>query len=199
MAKIYIGGNTINISRENTKMGKVSSFSLVPGLTCPAGVPCIKDCYACRMCRLYKDTLNTYRENTRAVLILPQERIVRALASYINGKNLKVFRWNVAGDFIIPKYWDIAVRVAEECPNTQFLAFTKVYATEKRYRPKNFALVLSVWQDYKPRKGTTTPLAYYDDGTYPIPKEAKECSGKCDECFKCFYMKPGTSVVFKKH
>lgn len=198
--RIHINDNyCISISEGNNKMGKVPSFSVLPGITCHPGVPCFKDCYARKMCSR-RDTIATaYRNNTEAVKNCSGKDIAEIISAYIKMKRVKFFRFNVSGDFNLPGYWEIAVRVAKMNPETKFMAFTKCYEFQSRKRPGNFNLILSAWHDYQPGKNPKCGIAYFDDGTYPIPENAVPCSGHCDECFKCYDLRKGDAVVFKKH
>jgi hypothetical protein len=197
--KIDMGnGYAINISTKNNKMGKVYSFSLLPIVTCAMGIPCYRNCYAVKLSRLRTTVRNSWKENTEAIRNLPPKEVIDTLVGYISWTRCRYFRWNVSGDFNIRNYWDITAAVAEQCPETKFLAFTKCYWTAEKPRPENYNLVLSVWKEYKPRK-ITTGLAYYNDGTYPIPSNAKECLGNCEKCGKCFNLKAGEAVYFNKH
>lgn len=200
LMKIYVDeSNAVSISEGNVKMGKVPSFSVLPGVTCPVGVPCLRDCYARKMCRRRDSTATAYRNNLNAVKNCSGKKIAEIISAYIRRKNVKFFRFNVSGDFNLPGYWEIAVKVAKSCPETKFLAFTKCYELQKRVRPENFTLVLSAWNEYNPGKNPKCGVAYMNDGTSHIPDEAVPCTGKCAECFFCFLLRKGEAVVFKKH
>lgn len=48
------------------------------------------------------------------------EKIIEKLIQYITLYNVKLFRWNVSGDFNIDKYFDITLEVAKQCPGCNF-------------------------------------------------------------------------------
>lgn len=200
--KIFREGHIINISSGNCKMGRVFSFSLPAVVTCAKGVPCGKDCYACKFRESAK---RCYRENLDAVKSLPTNVVINTISDYIHAKGVRLFRWNVSGDFasegvFTPIYWRIACEVAKRCPGTLFLAFTKVFACFEQERPANFNLVASVWNDYAPEDGVDNkPSAHFCDGTRDMPSHAVECSGECETCMLCFGLRPGEAVYFVKH
>jgi hypothetical protein len=198
--KIIIDSNhSLSISEGNAKMGKVPSFSVTPLRTCPAGIPCAGLCYARRMAERRDNTANAYRNNTESILHRPND-VVRILTSYIRMRNLKYFRFNVAGDFNLRGYFSLACKVARECPETQFLAFTKDYRIQELRKPHNINIVLSVWKDYAP-ENPKYGLAYFDDSTPEcnVPETGFVCPGNCKSCLYCFTMKKNQAVIFKKH
>lgn len=199
--KIELGnGYALSFSEQNSKMGKINSFSVPPITTCWWGVPCVKDCYAVKYYNLHKRTENAYKSNMEAVLNVPIEELAKTFTGYINLMNVKYFRWNVSGDFNLPNYWRLTCLVAEQNPECNFMAFTKMYHLREMPRPSNFNLVLSIWKDYMPPViDNRTGYAYFNDGTYPIPEDAVECDGKCDICHKCFFLTNGKKVYFNKH
>lgn len=197
--KLSVGDSIVNISEGNMKMGKVSSFSVMPGKTCAKGVPCKGECYALRMFN-YRPTLRkTWEQNTCALIFEDPQEIAEVIAAYINGSQVRYFRWNVGGDFNLKGYFEMTLKVAELCPGTKFLAFTKCFEYRLRKRPKNYSLILSFWKDFKIKTTSQCGIAYFDDGTYPIPSDAVPCEGNCEECGYCFNAKRGSKIVFKKH
>lgn len=197
-------GHEIIVSTGNSKMGKVYSFSVSPVITCGANVPCKKDCYACKLCRIYPTVRNSYAVNLDAINNAPADLIVSAIVDIIKRRNIKLFRFNVSGDFGLngsfnKRYFDLACKVAANCPETHFLAFTKIYDAFEVERPANFNLVASVWNEYAPKNIEDKPTAHYCDGSRPMPGDAVECGGNCEKCGKCFFLCRGEKVFFKKH
>lgn len=191
--------HAVSISEGNVKMGTIPSFSVTPLRTCPKGIPCKNLCYARRMEKRMDNTARAYRNNTESVLYRPND-VVRILTYYIKVKNLKHFRFNVAGDFNIYGYWEVVTRIAKACRNCKFLVFTKMYSVQEYRKPKNLNIVLSVWKEYKP-KNAKYGLAYFDDGSKEcgVPETGFVCPGNCETCLYCFTMKKGEAVIFKKH
>jgi hypothetical protein len=201
--KIQINKNTMNISVGNIKMGNVHSVSVLPYFTCDPEAPCKKECYAGKIMRLRPAVQKTWEENTKTIMEENPQEIINGIVQYIKNNDVKLFRWNVGGDFRLNGYFEITLEVARRCPETLFLAFTKCYEKSIYRRTKNYSLVLSVWHNYMPtwKSAENAGLAYYDDGNpcFPIPTDAKECTGDCENCMACFNMKAGEKVYFKKH
>lgn len=200
MVRIRINNVTdIIISEGNSKMGKVYSFSVSPIVTCDPYAPCHKECYACKLAILRPTVRESWEENTNAVKTCLRA-VEKAIIRYIRDNDVKLFRWNVAGDFYIEGYYKMTLRIAKACPGTQFLAFTKAYEYRIYKRPSNYSLVMSIWGYHGSYiKDCSVGYAYFDNGTYPIPSDAKECMGDCENCLYCFNMKKGERVFFKKH
>lgn len=199
--RIPVGKHSLYISEGNSKMGNVYSISTLPVLTCNPNVPCSSEgCYAIKLYKRFKVVSNTWEENTNTILEENVDTIVSAIVSAINLYNIKLFRWNVGGDFHLKNYFEIAIKVAEQCPSCKFLAFTKCYNLIDTIRPSNFNLIVSVWKDYGSNiNSPNVGYAYYNDGTCSIPLDAVECSGMCDKCMKCFDLRPNQKVYFNKH
>lgn len=195
-------GIPFSLSEGNKKIGMVCNFSVVPGPSCPADIPCYRQCYAAKMANLKGNPAwigikKAWSMNTAAVLDDPAG-IAAALADTIG---TQLFRWNIGGDFGLPGYWQLACRAAELRPDVHFFAYTKFFDLFKLDRPKNFNLILSVWGNYRPAlPDSEFPAAYFKDGNkYQIPDHAFSCPGNCAVCKKCAYMRPGEAVYFEKH
>lgn len=188
----------ISISEKNSKMGLIPSFSVSPILTCNKNIPCKKDCYARKLEKLRPSVRNAWAMNSSAILDEENHQtIIQVISEYIQRKGIKNFRWNVAGDFGIDGYFEIASRVAEANQNCKFLAFTKFFNLKSAH--DNFKVIYSCWGDYLP-EDTENPRAYFDDGSITnIPQSAQECDGNCEACAKCWDLGRGQSVKFKKH
>ena len=101
------------------------------------------------------------------------------------------------------------VAVAQACPKTRFLCFTKQYATVVVHRrlckpwAPNLNIVVSAWPGLPiPVELRSFPTAWMRDRKNPdprIPADAVECDGGCDTCGLCWMLEPGRSVVFDKH
>ena len=154
-----------------------------------------------------KDSLannyNLYLQNPTGYFAEIKHAINNGLVSYA------YFRWHAAGDFVDRAYFEGVVQVAEELPNTSFLAFTKKFEIVNEFihnggtLPKNLHIVFSAWGDeFKIENPYSFPVAYVrfkNSENKSVPCHAEECSGDCTNCLKCWNVKSGEAVVFNKH
>ena len=186
-------------------MGEVGSFSTLPIVTCDKNAPCYKECYAQRMCKFRKSVHDAWEVNTEMVKEGRFQEIWSDVVEYVRFRHAKMFRWFVGGDIWVPEMLDTMISVAEECPETEFMAFTKCYDVVDEFRteiPSNLHIVLSVWNDYRPSEELMKrfPVCYYDDGSRDdIPVHARVCLGGCESCQECWRMKAGEAVRIIKH
>lgn len=208
--------NTVNnkavstfISTSISKLGaNIPSINLPPVLTCNPNAPCFKGCYARKghFCfdsvkQRYLDNLYFYKENPK-----------QYFEDVVNATRLSLYaRWHSSGDIVDEKYLEGMCKVARKNKNTQYLAFTKQFPIVNKYVadghriPKNLHIVYSCWKNWIPDNPYNFPTTWVyfpndkDDTNKLIPKKAKPCDGKCDMCQKCWNLKKGESVVFKKH
>ena len=102
--------------------------------------------------------------------------------------------------------------VARKNKNVQYLAFTKQFRIVNKFVadghkiPKNLHIVYSCWKNWVPGNPYNFPTTWVyfpnkKEGVYNelIPTKAVPCSGKCYACQKCWELKKGESVVFRKH
>jgi hypothetical protein len=128
------------------------------------------------------------------------------LIAWITENKPRFFRVHSSGDFFSVAYAEMWVRIAEACPNTRFLAFTKQFSIVRKVdfqSVANFELVLSGWT------GVEIPedlrqiyhCAWCDDGIETrIPENAIECPGNCDSCGMCWRLSQlKLDTYFHKH
>ena len=187
----------------------VLTASFPIGETCRQNAPCYRDCYARRghmALKSYRDkmqkNLNIYQENPDVYYNLIHAELI--LVPY------KYFRWFVSGDMPDEKFFSqIAVRLAEEHKDTQFLMFTKKYeyvnafVSEGNSIPSNLNVVFSCWGNFMPKNPYNLPTSHVRfkkaELNSHIPANATECAGKCYQCMECWTLKRGESVAFNKH
>jgi hypothetical protein len=196
----------ISISPGNSKMGAIPSVSLPPVVTCPAGAPCVKKCYANKLCRIYPSVKKAYQNNLD---ILGEdwngywEQVRNAI------KTTRFFRFHVAGDIPNAGYFKEMVISARQNPHTEILAFTKQYNIVNNYidimgdLPKNLHIIFSEWEGITvPNKYNLPTSAVIFKGTLPNP-EYKICGGNCSECacqgVGCWELKKGETIAFYEH
>ena len=199
----------LKVSHSNSKLGdNIPSVNLQPCRSCRPDAPCAKLCYGKHGRFVFPNVQNTLNNNSDLWDQNPEAFEVQAVAAAFTAK---FFRWHSTGDIVSPAYFEMMVRVAKKCKDTQFLCFTKQYEIVNEYMksrklPKNLHVVLSAWGNWIPENPNNLPMAYirFKNGvTTHIPETAFECSGFCGKCVQsekhCWNMKRGESVVFNQH
>ena len=157
-----------SFSEGNHKMGRVGSFSVMPGITCAHCEECYKDCYSRKMIAYRKTVRQAYEDNTKALMIDHRyDEFVKAACMFIDYNEYKLFRLNVSGDFFSFDYLNACCEIAKRNPDVKFLAFTKQYeivgeALELGLIPSNFNIVFSAWNTLIPENKDSVAVAYFD-------------------------------------
>ena len=195
-----------HISERTTKMGNILSFSTLPYRMCRQDLPCYKDCYAAKICRLRKTVAKAWGDNTAMLEAGKYDEVASDIVDAIAFRHAKLFRWFVGGDIHDDEAMNMIIRVANSCPETEFMAFTKCYdIVEAHYDdiPENLNIVLSAWKELQPtdEQKQLFPVCYFDDGTpeCQIPEGTTICGGDCEHCQLCFHMKGGEGVCIRRH
>lgn len=191
----------VTISRSNSKLGRIVNVSLSPIKGCVPGVPCTRECYACKAYRLYPMTRWAWDKN----LILAQNyrgAFFTDIRNFLATEHTDVslFRWHTSGDILDQDYLNNMVAIARDFPTVRFLTFTKNHGLDYSELPSNFTVIFSMWVNW----GNTElniPRAWYQNGHETrVPDTAMECYGKCDECGICWHLNEvKRDVVFHKH
>lgn len=202
----------IHISKTNSKLGGfIPSINLPAGITCRADAPCQKGCYAKKGNFIYKTTKKSHLNNLEIYKQNPDDYF-NQIINELNNTDItyKFFRWHASGDIVNLEYLKGIIRVAEACPQTKFLCFTKKFMLVNMYLelnpniPENLHIVFSAWdKDFKVNNPHNLPVAYVsfkNSSKNPeIPEYAIPCIGKCYECKSCWSLIKGQSVVFNQH
>lgn len=202
----------MKISITNSKLGgKIPSINLPPLITCIKDAPCSKLCYARKGNWNYENVKKSHRNNLEH-FNKDAKDFFDNIISYLNDDDVvfKFFRWHSSGDIVNLSYLIGMVRVAKECPQTKFLAFTKKFDLVNSYLsiygelPKNLKIVYSAWnRDFKVENPYNLPVTYVsfknEKENPQIPEFSIPCVGKCYECKACWSLERGQSVVFKQH
>lgn len=187
-------------------MGAIPSVSLPPITTCAAGCTCAKKCYAAKLCRIYPSVRKAYENNLAIYLSNPDEyfRQVKAAATMS-----RYFRWHVSGDIIDGAYFAEMVRIAQELPGTEFLAFTKQYDIVNAYidengpLPENLHVIFSAWPGMPMNNPHNLPVAQVIFKGQEPADDWKVCGGNCTECacrgVGCWELKNGETIAFYEH
>jgi hypothetical protein len=194
---------TVSISAANSKMGAVSSVSLLPYITCPFKCP---ECYAAKLAALRPAVCNAYARNT-ALAIEDISEYMRQVENAARG--VRFFRWHVSGDILGGVYFLYMVDIAERLEHTDFLCFTKQYSVVNNYvaengmPPKNLHVIFSAWDGVEMPNPYNFPVArVVRPGEDPSP-EWFTCGGNCFDCacrgVGCWQLKPGETIAFNLH
>ena len=190
-----------HISDSNSKLGKIPNISLRPGSDCGNSDPCIKNCYAVKIYRMYPNVRNAWSDNSTIARENPSQYFAD-IADYLETKRPKFFRWHVSGDILNQDYFGEMVALAIRFPETRFLAFTKMHMLDFSSAPVNLSVVVSMWPGLPvPENQAHMPKAWMQNGAENrVPESAIECPGICDVCGMCWDLgKLGRDVVFNKH
>ena len=198
----------VTISPHNSKMGSIPSASTPAGVSCPSGILCYLDCYARKMAHngpRAKGIAASYAKNWQIWLDDPEDYFQQiAEAAW----NARFFRWHVSGDIPTADYLRGMTKVAQECPDTLFLAFTKAYSIVNDLAdmiPENLRIVFSRWPGMPCNNPHRFPEAHVDfhNGACEAPETAYHCPGYCADCNRacsgCWHLKRGAAVVIDKH
>lgn len=198
--------NQISISHGNSKMGAIPSVSLPACITCNPSAPCFKKCYAAKLERIYKNTRNAYARNLDILETEPAHYWLQVKAAAMCTRH---FRYHVSGDIPNGHYLKMMVQIAQELPNTVFLAFTKQYPIVNDYLndggtiPENLKIIFSNWGAWKCENPHGLPMSeVIFRGSEPAPGW-KICGGNCAGCacrgVGCWELKNGETIAFYEH
>jgi hypothetical protein len=172
-------------------------FNLPAKLTCPGSTEfCRSKCYACKAERIWPAVLPYRTRNFEASksssfvndICIELEKIQSSK------KATKFFRLHESGDFYSQAYLDKWSAIAKIFPSVKFLAFTKSFHLDFSRIPANLKIVYSVMQD------TSVPVPEGPKAYAGLTVEGSfECVGHCDNCVKCWSLKPSKSVYFSIH
>jgi hypothetical protein len=197
---LYTTKDPIVISEGNQKIGKIPNVSLPPVLSCVKGVPCASEnlCYSLKAWRAYPNVRDARLHNWRVWLTRPHKYFGN-ISEFITKNNPQYFRFHVDGDIPDEQYFNRMIMLAEDYPNTKFLAFTKRYELPIHKSPSNLTILPSAWPGYNIPEFKR--IAWMDDGREDRYEHARfECNKGCDECYACWHIyEIGKDVIFKKH
>lgn len=187
----------VHIARGNSKLGEIPNISLTPGLSCAPGIPCVRDCYAQKAYRMYTHVRTAWDENFILARNYPRV-FITGIQHFLKVRQPRVFRWHVAGDILDQQYLNLMYDLARRHPRTKFLAFTKRHELDFSNKPKNMVIFKSMWPGFG-HVDDNMPRAWMQDGSETrIPRGARVCHGRCDQCFAC-WSRTAHDVVLVKH
>ena len=202
----------IHISGGNMKLGAIMNISLPPVTTCHNCSSCKHYCYAVRSYNRLPDTAAAWNENYLLFITNP-EKYFNDISYAV--RTQRFFRWHVSGDIVNQEYFLGMIRVANENPKTEFLAFTKAYQIVNAaidagaVIPANLHLLFSAAPGVdmpNPHKIPECHINFADPAlnTYCGGAEfVYHCTGNCTECAingcGCFFLKPGDVTIIDQH
>jgi len=187
----------LTISKGNTKLGKIPNISLAPIYSCP-DAPCHEFCYAVKTAERWPIVDQVWKANLDFYLKEPY-KFFDEVRAWLTVFSPKKFRWHVAGDIPSRAYLFGMMKTAEYFPKTKFMCFTKRYdmVSKCSHIPGNLSIILSAWPGH-PLKNPCNrfPVAYIKGD--PRAENYIECSGRCDACGDCFYLRRKKKNVLLK-
>lgn len=201
------------ISLSNSKLGGFIPTVNLPTSVCDKKLPCQNGCYAKKGNWLYSNVKKSVANNLK-MFLENKETFKSDIVNFLNNGLIvyKYFRWFSSGDIVNYSFLKMMVEIANECPQTQFLCFTKKFSIVNSYlslgyeMPKNLHIVFSGWDKTfsfdNPFNLPTTYLHHKKKSDLHLNimvENAYSCSGKCEKCLKCWNLEKGESVIFKKH
>lgn len=201
----------VNVSAgTNSKLGRlIWSINLPAGKTCNPYAPCRIICYAMKGRYVFENVRAPREEN---LLLWKTDPGAYEEGCNLAAQKVEFIRFHDSGDIPDPEYLQMMVRVAENNPNTRFLAFTKQYSFVNDFLanggiiPENLNIVFSVWDGWECQNPFNLPTAHVRlkaGNQFPIPGDAHECPKFCGACVygekSCWSLTRGESVVFNQH
>ena len=184
----------------NSKLGGViPQINLPAGITCRPDAPCFKGCYALKGNFLFANVRKSHIDNLEMYNTNPDEYFEEVQEKT---KFSTYVRYFSSGDIPDNFYFAKMVEVAKINKNTKYLVFTKKGYIVNQYLnnggkiPSNLRIIFSSWYDWKQDNPYNFPISnILEDGD----NKGFICPGKCNECLKCWHLKKGEQVLFKKH
>lgn len=202
----------VTISLTNAKLGgAIPCINLPVDTSCRKDAPCQKGCYAKKYNWTYPKVKISLANNFQAFKE-DSESFFNQIIDFLNNGDLifKYFRWHSSGDIVDYRYLKGMVKVAESCPATKFLCFTKKFQLVNSYLalghkiPSNLKIVFSGWdKEFKvdnPYNLPTTIVKFRNEAKNgQIQANAIECTSDCSKCKSCWGLENGEQVFFHQH
>ena len=209
--RIQAGENVhVVLQQGNSKTGKnCRTTSFIPIADCYNCGECMYDCYDLRNDCRFEPVKNDRARNSAIHKLNPAE-YWKQVEECIKEDFVQELRINVGGDLNYEDFCYIK-QMAERCPRTDILFFTKTYDDINRFLdennfPSNVKPIISRWCGVECNNKHNLPESHvlYDDGKTTAPEYgAYYCGGNCSNCHwngeGCWTLKNGESVIFKAH
>ena len=193
------------LSRGNSKVGRVWTFSLPSFVTCPgASAWCRKHCYAVRFEQLRPNCRRAYGRNL-ALSLEPDRFAQRVLASL--PEDARLVRVHVGGDYYSREYTQNWLDICAARPDVCFWGYTRSWSVatlrltlEQLRAQPNVNLFASTDVDM-PMPPSNWRAAFIETDPRASGLLCRHQQGQVDSCLECGYcFREGTgNVVFKVH
>lgn len=207
----------IVISKGNSKVGNIPSFSLPALTTCPGKSDwCSSNCYANKISRIYTNVRNSYTNNFESAEDTDFTSLMDTEIKKLSKKKINTFRIHVSGDMYSNEYIDKWISLIKANPSMTFYSYTRSWResslldklTELK-NLNNMTLFASVDNDLQasiPMLKKEWRIAYAADTMPTSPTEkyvfCPEQAGKkdsCEQCTLCFNINTSVNIYFETH
>lgn len=196
----------------NNKLKNIKGFNFSPATNCPsacAGTCQLKNkglCYACNgeaQASSNKTAagdfkLNGYESNFLSALIIDKISadpiLFKKFIQYIKDYNLKVIRFNKAGDFKTLHDINFIIKLAKKLPDVKIYGYTARYDIIGPDLIKKINTIKNLYINGSGFKVTNIFKVTNDIKLYHNNK--LKCIGNCSACLKCFNLKGRTIYCF---
>ena len=213
-------GLKVVISKSNSKLGKIPSFSMSAGVTCLESAWCKDKCYAKKLERIFPNVKKSYETN----YVASQDKdFVTTMNSEISKSKATTWRLHVSGDVYNIQYLYNWINIIKTNPTVSFYTYTHSW-TNKDMLPHleilknlpNMTLFISVDESNRElakELDNTWRLAFAGNDQIPAlktefstnfiqcPQQVKKgitCE-KCKYCFNSKLANTTSSVLFQTH
>ena len=193
----------LKISNGNTKLGKIPSISMPPGLSCIDCAPCLTEgCYAMKAFRQYPAVRKAWTSNFE-FWTNDSDKFFDEFNTWLKKNKPERFRLFVGGDLPDEKFLEEMILMTRLHPDTSFLVYTKRYEYDYSGKPDNLQVVLSTWPGVPLPTNTDLPWAWLEEDarrrkSYPHFVCPGGCSDTCN--FSCWdKLDSKTHVAFPRH
>lgn len=187
----------VHIVSGNEKIGTAMNVSLRPGKDCGNCSGCARDCYDRKFYRMYPNVRHARDENA----VLAREHrgeYFTQIETEVETRCPEYFRWHVGGDILDQDYLDQMITLAEDNPDTRFLAYTKMYWLDFGGLPENLVVMFSGWPGM-PMGRTRRPVFRVLEDEAEVPADAFQCPGECGDCRACWHAVDGEVIYHVIH
>ena len=203
----------ITISKGNTKLGDIPSFSLSSLTTCPGKSQwCSKNCYAFKLEHQYPNVNKSYYNNYQATF---EPSFVDSMDKEIKNlikKGKKVFRIHVGGDYFSTEYIEKWYKIILNNPQMKFYSYTRslindelLTSLEHLKQLPNITLFASIDSSMTQKPPVNWRVAMAGDtNNFNIPKtvfclEQNNKVTSCSKCKLCFNNNSNVNIYFETH